>query len=317
MNITDIVTEYGAYYQQRGQNQTRLFQMLRRPFTSESIFTTIITDDTKYEASKVTFGRLVQAYQKDFTPINPLKFEPVTINMFHHKVDSAETPHDLEATWLGFLADNNVKPSEWPFVRWWIENQIVPQIADDMEMLEIGKGVRVEPTAKTPGAAGNGMDGFLTIIKKHITAGRTSPIVMGAIPTGVNSDAEFVEYLEDYADQINKKYWKRAMEINLNEDLERKFKRGMLDKYGKNTVGNEQSALIRFTNQTVVGRPSMEGSSRIFCTPRENALVLKKKTENQNRFDVQAFERVVKILTDWWYGLGFVLPELVFATDQE
>jgi hypothetical protein len=313
MEISAIIAEWGAYYRNQGQNKARLLQLLRRALESEAIFTSTITDETLYEASRVSFGRLVQAYQKKFTPINPLKFEPLKIQMFHHKVDTSETPHDLEATWLGFLADNNVKPSEWPFVRWWIEQQIVPQIAEDMEVLEIGQGVRVEPTAGTPGAAGNGMDGFLTIIKKHITAGRTAPITMGAIPA---SDADFVTYMEDFSDMINKKYWKKPMEVNVSEELERKYQRGVLDKYGKNYVGNEQTNAIRFSNLKIVGRASMDGSNRVFCSPKDNSLVLKKKTENQNRFDVQPFEREVKILTDWWYGVGFVLPELIFASDQ-
>lgn len=317
MEISAIIAEWGAYYRQQGQNKTRLLQLLRRALESEAIFTSVVTDETLYEAARVSFGRIVQAYQKKFTPINPLKFEPLKLEMFHIKVDSSETPHDLEATWLGFLADNNVSPKEWPFIRWWIEQQIVDQISEDMEVYEIGKGVRKAPTPGVAANAGESMDGFLTIIKKHITAGRTTPITMGAIPTGANSDKEFVDYCEDFADQINKKYWKKPMELNLNEELERKFERGTLEKYGKNTVGNEQTKQIRFSNLTVAGRASMEGSSRIFCTPKVNALVLKKKTENQNRFDIQGFDREVKVLTDWWYGVGFTLPELVFANDLE
>lgn len=316
MLITDVVTEYGAYYQDRGQNISRLYQVLRKKLASEAIFTTVLTDDTIWQASKVLFGRLVQAYQKKFTPINPLEFKPIQIRMFHHKVDTNETPHDLEATWLGFLADNNVSPKEWPFVRWWIEAQIVPQIENDMEMLEIGKGVRVEPVAGTAGAAGAGMDGFLTIIAGHITAGRTTPITMGAIPTGANSDALFVQYIEDFCDQIDDKYWSQSMDLNLSNKLQRKYRRGYRDLYGKDSANANVTNTVGETNITIVGRDSMLGSSRLFCTPKDNAVVLKKKTQNQKRFDVQAFEREVKILTDWFYGVGFILPELVFANDQ-
>lgn len=317
MLIQDVITEFGAYYQARGQNISRLYQVLRKKLQSESMFTSTITDDTIWEATKVIYGRLVQAYQKGFTPINPLEFKPVKITMFHHKVDTKETPHDLEATWLGFLADNNVSPKEWPFIRWWIEQQIVPQIEDDMETLEIGKGVRVEPVTGTAGAAGAGMDGFLTIIKNHITAGRTTPITMGAIPTGANSDAEFVQYVEDFADQIDDKYWNQPMELNMSLKLVRKYRRGYKELYGKNTTGSEVTNNVSETNLTIVGRDSMRGANRIFCSPKDNSVVLKKKTENQKRFDVQAVDREVKVLTDWWYGVGFILPELVFANDQQ
>jgi hypothetical protein len=314
MNITDVVTEFGAYYQDRGQNVARLYQVLRRKLASESMFTSTITDETIWQASKVIYGRLVQAYQKGFTPINPLQFKPVQIQMFHHKVDTSETPHDLEATWLGFLADNNVSPKEWPFVRWWIEKQVVTQIEDDMETLEIGKGVRVEPTAGAAGAAGAGMDGFLTIIKNHVTASRTTPITMGTIPA---DEVEFVEYVEDFADQIDDKYWNQSMELNMSTTLVRRYRRGLRKVYGKDTVDNELTNKVKETNLVIVGRDSMLGKNRIFCTPKDNAIVLKKKTENQKRFDVQAFERQVKLLTDWYYGVGFILPELIFCTDQE
>ncbi|RYC69764.1 hypothetical protein [Spirosoma sordidisoli] len=316
MNTTDIVTEYGAYYRKQGQNAQRLFQVARRTVESESIFTPIITDETIWQAAKVVFGRLVQAYQKGFTPINPLDFKPVEIRMFHQKVDTKETPHDLEASWLGFLAGDGVKPAEWPFVRWWIETQVIPQIQEDIEVFEIGKGVRVEPTAGTAGAVGASMNGFLTIIANHITAGRTTPIAMGALPTGANADKELVDYFEDFSDLINKKYWKKPMQLNVNEELERQYQRGLLEKYGKNYVMNEQNLTVKFSNLTLKGLPSMEGSDRIFCSPKDNCVSLNKKTQNQAVFDIQSFDREVKLLSDWWKGVGFILPELVFCNDQ-
>ena len=60
MLLTDIVTEYGAYYRKQGQNAQRLYQLSRRAVESEAIFTPIITDETIWHAGKVTFGRLVQ-----------------------------------------------------------------------------------------------------------------------------------------------------------------------------------------------------------------------------------------------------------------
>lgn len=314
MDVQDVVTEFGAYYQDRGQNIARLYQVLRRKLASESMFTTTLTDDTVWQAGKTSFGRLVQAYQKGFTPINPLAFDPVEIKMFHHKVDTSETPHDLEATWLGFLADNNVSPKDWPFVRWWLEEQISTQIEDDMETLEIGKGVRVEPTAGTAGAAGAGMDGFLTIIKQHITAGRTTPITMGAIPT---DDAELVEYVEDLCDQIDDRYWNQSLELNINMQLHRRYRRGLRKVYGKDQVDNKLDNTVKETNVMVVPRASMQGKSRIFTSPKSNSIVLKKKTQNQKRFDVQIDKRQVNVLTDWWYGVGYILPELIFCNDVE
>jgi hypothetical protein len=314
MDIQDVITEYGAYYQDRGQNVARLYQVLRRKLASEQIFRTILTDDTIWEAGKVTMGRLVQAYQSGFTPINPLAVDPIKLKVFHHKVDTSEIPHNLEESWLGFLADNNVSPKDWPFIRWWIEAQIVPQIEDDMERLEIGKGVRVEPTTNVAGAAGNGMDGFLTIIKAHITAGRTAPISMGAVPTDMEL---MVKYVEDLCDQINEDYWNQPMQLNMTEKNARLYRRGVKKVYGRDTTDSAVTDTVKETGITVVGRASMQGKSRIWATPKDNGVVLKKKTQNQKRFDVQTDKRQVNILTDWYYGVGFILPELIFCNDQE
>lgn len=313
MILTDVITEFGAYYQDRGQNLARLYQLLRRKLASEAIFTTVITDDTIWEAAQVIYGSLLQAYQKKFTPIDPLQFKPVKIVSYHQKVDTSATPHDLEATWLGFLADHSVSPKEWPFIRWWIEKQIVPQIEEDMETKAIGKGIRVEPTVGTASTAEASMNGFLTIISGHVTSGATTPISMGTIPT---DPVECVEYFEDFADQIDDKYWSAALDLNVGTTITRRYKRGLRKVYGKDTVDNDLNLKIKETNLTIVGRDSMIGSNRIFCTPKENAVVLKKKTENQKRFDIQPFDRDVKILTDWWYGVGFILPQLIFCNDQ-
>lgn len=313
MELADIITEFGGYYQARGQSVARLYQLLRRKLASEDIFTTIITDDTLWEGSQVLFGSLVQAYQLGFTPIDPLGFKPIKIQSFHQKVDTKAAPHNLEATWLGFLADNKVSPKDWPFIRWWIETQLVPQIQEDMETKAIGKGVRVEPTTGVASNAQASMDGFLKIIAGHIISGRTVPISMGTIPT---DPVECVQYFEDFSDQIDDKYWSAPLSLNVATAVTRRYKRGLRKVYGKDTVDNDLNLTIKETNLTIVGRDSMIGSNRIFCTPKENAVVLKKKTENQKRFDLQPVDREVKALTDWWYGVGFIIPELIFCNDQ-
>lgn len=313
MNLTDIITEFGGYYQDRGQNVNRLYQQLRRKLASEAIFTTIVTDDTIWQGSEVQYGSLIQAYQAGFTPIDPLGFKPVQVQSFHQKVDTFAIPHNLEATWLGFLTDNAVSPKEWPFIRWWIEMQIVPQIQEDMETKAIGKGVRVEPTTGVASNAQASMDGFLKIIAGHITNGRTVPISMGIIPT---DPVECVQYFEDFADQIDDKYWSAALDLNVGTTITRRYARGLRKVYGKDTVDNDLNLKIKETQLTIVGRDSMTSSNRIFATPKANAIQLKKKTENQKRFDLQAFDRQIKALTDWWTGVGFIIPELIFCNDQ-
>ncbi|MBO0951073.1 hypothetical protein [Fibrella forsythiae] len=293
----------------------RLYQLLFRTLQSEELFTPIVQDDTIWRASQTLQTRLVQAYQAAFTPIGNTTFNPVTIAMYHQKVDTKATPHDLEASWLGFLTGEGVKPSEWPFIRWWIEVKIIPQIQEDLELYEIGSGVRAEPTAGTAGAQGASMNGYLTVMNTLTTAGSIVPITMGAIPATDN--ALLVKYFEDFADQLDKRYWKLPMTIVCSETLERRYLRGKRDKYGKDTRGDASiDNTIENTSLIVKGYASMGSSTRIWCTPKDNAIMLKKRTQNEKAFDMQPFEREVKLLSDFWRGLGFVIPGLVFRSDQ-
>ncbi|MFD1143024.1 hypothetical protein ACFQ4C_17995 [Larkinella insperata] len=313
MQIADIVTEYGAYYQNQGQNLSRLHQVARVPFETESALTPVITDDTVWTAAKSTISRLVQPFQKKFTPLGQAEFKPVKIEMQHMKADSEEAPDDLEATWLGFLASGNLKRSEWPYIRYYLESLFFPKIQEDLELNEIFKGVHAAPADGTPGAISTSMDGLKKIFAGHITAGRITPITMGVIPT---DPEEFVDYVEDFGDLIDKRYWNGAMQLNMAQDLQRRFERGQRKKYGKNTVDNAQDLIVKSTNLTVKGLPSHNGSGRIWCTPKGNAVLLKKKTQNQKLVDIQTVDRLVKFLTDWWMGTGFIIPEIVFCNDQ-
>lgn len=312
MNVADIITEYGAYYLNQGQNMASLHQVARTPFASEAAFTTVVTDNTIWQAAQSTFTRIVQPFQKAFTPVGTLTFKPLGIQMYHHKADTTEYPDDLEATWLGFLANNNLKRSEWPFIRWYLEKQYFPQIQQDLELNEIAKGVYAAPTAGTAGAAGTAMNGYKKIIADQITAGRITPITMGTVPT---DPAEFVDYVEDFVDQIDELYWSQPMTINMSEQFARRYYRGKERKYGKNTVGASIDETVAFTNINVRGLPSAVGSNRIWCTPNGNSVMLKKKTQNQKLVDIQLADRQVKFLSDWWLGVGFILPELVFCND--
>jgi hypothetical protein len=322
MQLTDVVTEFGAYFQDRGQNMNNIHKKLRRGFVTAQAFSTIYTDDTIWQASKTSHSRIVQPFQKAFTPTGATTFTPVEIRQFHMKADLSETPDDLEATWLGFLADNNVKRTEWPFVRWWMSEHILPQIQQDIELNEIGNGVFAAPTNGTPGPAGTSMNGLLTTISTHVTGGRITPLALGAIPT---DDKDVVTYFEEFHKMLDRTYRNQPMTVFTPEDTELAFLRGYGEKYGLRTtatVAEETSLKVKHTNLLVKGIPSLnfkaDGTTpndRFFCTPKANAIMLQKKSENMGKFDIQAFERVVKLLTDWWMGVGFIFPELVFVND--
>lgn len=313
MTVANIITEFGAYYLKSDVNKNRLFTLIRAASITASVFTPIVTDDTVYRASEARMTRVLQPFQKAFTPINGLSFEPSEIKMYKMKIDASEYPDDLEATWLGFLADKSLSRKDWPFVRWYVEEHLIPQAKEDYELLEVFAGVFAAPTDGTAGAAGTSMNGIKKQLADYITAGRITPITTGA-PSATNTT--WVGQVEGFADNMNTKYWGVKQQLCMSEMNARKFARGYQEKYGKDTNYKDGKGEVPFTNLTVIGLPSMNGSNRIWCTPKNNAVRLMKKSENMDSMNIENVDRQVKFYTDWYDGVGFIIPEIVFCNDQ-
>nr|WP_199079086.1 hypothetical protein [Pedobacter sp. ASV19] len=315
MDISEVLAEFGEYYEKRPENKARLVKQLNVAAKTETLFTPIVTDDTIYRGAESQFSRVVQPFQIGWTPTNPLDMKPIEIRMFQQKVDLDEDPSKLEASWLGFLTGPEVDPAEWPFIRWYIEVNLIPQIQEDIEMNEIFNGKYVAPTPGIAGAIGSGMDGIKTLINGFVTTGKTSPIVMGPIPTSSNKDT--YDYMELFADRIGTKYWGIPMQLGVSESVARKALRGKRDRYGQDNDFKGATNLIEETNISIVGLPSMNGSNKIFCTPAWNSIYLRKKTQNQKQFKIESIKRILSLYTDWWIGIGFNIPQIVFTNDQD
>ena len=313
MVISEIISEFGAYYLKNGQNATRLYQLLRANSTTSELFTPVLTDETIWRAAQVIQKRVLQAFQKAYTPIDSAEFKPLEIRMFKMKIDESQYPDDLEASWLGFLAGNKTDRTTWPFIKWYVEEMLIPQTLEDLELNEIFWGVRVEPTPGTPGDAGNGMDGINKIIMDLQTANKIDPILTGALETDIEA---FVDQIEEFADGINAKYAMANMSLNMSETLAKRYRRGYDKKYGKNTNSNGKNDVeVSKTNLIVNGLPSMIGSDGIWCSPKANCIKLMKRTENINNFEVEKVDRQVKMYTDFSMGVGFIIPGAVFTNE--
>lgn len=315
MKLQDIISEFGSFYINSGQNMARLVRQLRTPSTTEQLFRSIITDDTEFRMSEPRIGRLLQPFQKSWTPLGEVEFKPVTIKQYPMKMDHEEYPDELEATWLGFLADNDLDRREWPFVRWLVEQELLPQLREDFEKNEIYDGVFSAPSSGSAGAAGTAMDGIKKIINDNINNGRISTIATGTIET---VPADFVDQVEAFVDEVNEKYWGIQMELAMAPQLVKRYQRGYKEKYGTDLDFDRNNASqVDFSTINLKACHSMIGSSKIWMTPRENAIRLSKKSANMDTVRLEAQDRLVKIFTDFYKGIGFAIPEIVFTNDQD
>ncbi len=311
--ITDVITEYGDYYLDHGQNTNDLFRKLYRPSTTASYFRSVPTNDTIVRKGSSEMDRVLQPFQKAFTPIGTLTFKPNPIELFQLKIDKNEYPDDIVDSWLGFLEGDGIDRTQWPFVRWMLEVHVFEKANEDYELNEAYAGVYAAPTPGTAGAAGTAMNG----IKKQLTdyGARVNTITMGAAPTAAQ---DFCEYVEDYVAAHHKEYRKRIDAVFLNEDAELLYREGKRLKYNLQyaQVANLET-VFHFPQCKVVGLPSMGSSNKLWSTLAQNRFRFIKKQKNQAAAMVKEFSaRAVSVYTDWWEVLGFVHPESVYMSEQ-
>jgi hypothetical protein len=310
ITVTDVVSEFGNYYINEGQNMARLTQKLHRPSITAGYFALRPTMDNLYRVADAEVSRVLQPFQKAFTPLGNTTFKPHSIPLFKLKVDVEENPHDIADIWLGFLEGQQVDPKEWPFVRFWLEELVSNRMMEDFELNEAYLGVHAAPTPGTAGAISTAMDGIKEVFTTE--AARINISAMGAVPAGAE---DFVSYVEEFVAGIEKEHRRRIDHIFMNEDLSLKYRQGKRSKYNMNYAQEtDLDRVIDFPQCTVVGLPSMSTAEKLWATLPQNRVRLLKKGDLPMK--VEGMKRAVNAYTDYSIALNFLRPESVFTTDQ-
>lgn len=313
MNIADIITEWGAVYRAEGQGIQDLMIKLMQKSETEALFPVRITEKTILEKAVAEFSRVLQRFQKGFTPIGTTTFTPTKIPLWKQKIDVSEYPDDLEESWLGFLADSALDRRQWPFVTWWLTN-LLSKAAEDLEKDEIFWGVPGTITAGTATAAKTNMLGIRKQINDAITATDIAPVVMGAVPT---TASDVVAYIETFWKSIPELIRSQMDVLVMRPGIRDLFREGMRAKYNMNYAQVGSLLTIIDTNVQVVGVESHTGSDKMWATPSWNRQRGLKKPANETFFEVEKVDRQVKAYTDFYKGVGFWIPQYVYTNDQD
>jgi hypothetical protein len=315
---TDVIAQFGAYYKNSGQNMQSLLMRPFFPFGTRDAFTNIPTDQTRVDFSDVQIGKILQPFQKAFTPKGTVTFKPISVNLRPVKIDEQFNVDELVYSWLGFLTNlnNDTDRKNWPFVRWFIDQYLMNQVMEDLELDAIYKGVYAAPGAGVAGNPADTIDGAKKLINAAI--GGANP------PTLINTGAPAVDprdwctQVEEFVKQVPLRMRKRQMTLNMNDDLFISYKEGRALKYNMQYAQETDLTTIRnFPNITVASRDSMSGSNKIWMTPIQNAVFLTKGFKNASGFQLESVDRNVKIWSDFHIGLGFLLMDLVYTNDQD
>lgn len=313
MNVSAIITEWSALYRKGQASVADLMNMLRYKSETEALFPIRYTESTIMERSSASFSRVLQRFQKAFTPTGAATFEPRKIPLHRLKIDIQETPDDLVETWLGFLASENTDRTTWPFIKWWLK-QAIDQAAQDLEKNEIFYGVLGSITPGTANTAGNNMLGLRKQIRDGVTDGDVNNLAMGAVPT---DPVDFVVYMEEMRKALPTLIRDEIDMFVMSKDHAELFAEGMDLKYNTNYMQVPNIMTIKRSNIAVKGVESHQGSDMIWATPKFNRQGGYKATQNETVFEVEKVDRTVKAYTDYHKGFGFWIPEYVYTNGED
>lgn len=312
--VSEIVSAFGDVYLQEGQNMERLKAALRQKSVTPSVCVPLIVESDVYRSANAKLGEVVQQFQKTFTAKGDFTFTPNEIRLRNIKVDVTIDPDDIKASWLGFLANmNDMDRTQWPIVRYMLEVYLAAQIQHDLEMKSYFKGVYTAPQNGVAGSADKALDGFRKLINDGLAANTINPLTLGSAPSTSNI-FESVETIADAVLAHNTALEGIPMHICMAPSWVRAYFRDKRNTHGADTNYSTTgiNTIDFIPNIKIVGLPSMEGSDYLFITPADNMVHLR-KVNGMTTPDVQKSDRSVKVLLDWYEGIGFLHNELVYA----
>jgi hypothetical protein len=314
MDISAILAEFGAVYKAGGQGVKDLQTKLTQKSETDAVFGLRVTENTVLEKSTASHTRVLQSFQKGFTPLGSSKFELEKIPLYKLKVDVSEYPDEIEESWLGFLADSNLSRKDWGYVKYWLEQLVLPQMQEDWEKFEVFKGVRTAPTTGTASASGTLINGIRKMIQLANAASKTNKVVLGAPPT---DPVLFVEYMETFYKSIPELHRSALIGFNMSKTLRDRFKEGMRTKYNTNYAQVGSLLTIIDSSIAVNGYESHAGSDMVWTTIKGNTAMGVKKPANETVFKVEESKREVVAMTDFYKGLGFWYYPYVYHNDRD
>lgn len=331
IDISEIVSEFGAKYTNEGQTMKDIRKKLFSPSRTESFFMKRPEDNDFYKSVYATVDQVLQAFSIPFTKKSTVSFTPWQTKLGEFKIDASMEPDRFRNSYLGFLAQIAKEDrAKWDIIKWWLIDLLIPGSMEDFET-EVAywgwqlTGYNASPTVNgttfvrqhtaedAVHPANMSMDGIRIQLIKMVAANRATVINTGAWDA---DDKIFVGQVEDFVKSIEIKLQKKMDYIFFSKALRDRYLNGKREKYSMYYKDDESLALVKDTNVKVEWLESMDGSQKTWLTPANNRIRPTKK-DNSGKFDIQKLDRSVKALTDWKRLLTFDVPEYVVTNDLE
>lgn len=312
LDVADLKQELGAYSSQG--NNIDMINELHQAFTTgkKLAWKPAVTEYKAVSAQSV--GSVVQQFSKEWNPKGQGKFTLLTVKNYRHKVDFAIDPADVGESWLFHLYDERKTPDQMPITRYIVSNILIPQIAEDLELVMTAKAKYVEGSKETSAT----MDGIETQLVEALASEDKKGMNFYKDATNLleGDDEAVLNAIDDFVASVAPLYRSKQMPIYLSADLYLKYRRAYKKKWGAGSgTENPQFGTDRvdFSNFYLEVLDCLTGSPIFFSTPRGNLVGLKHKNPPQFISDIQKHDRQVRFYLEFWYGVGFLVGEAVFA----
>lgn len=331
LDISQIIAEFEARYQNQGQTARDIRRELFQPSVTETFFRTIPWNQDYYRSAYANIDSVLQAFSVPFVKKGTTKFKGHEQKLGEFKIDTDVRPDDLRHSWLGFLVEiAQADRSKWPIIRWIISQMIIPRSHKDMEEETAYWGWQKTGYSPTPTVNGStfvrefvdedtptppnaAMDGIRTQIIKMVAGGRANVINTGALTA---DPVLFVEQVEEFVLTIPRTHRSQMDYLFMSEVLKNRYIDGRRAKYNMQYAQVQDLLAIEKVMTKVQALPSQDFSNKIWTTMPLNR-VKPTHVDNTGRFDIQKNHRVVELMTDWKKVLTFDVPEFIYTNDLE
>lgn len=279
-----------------------------------------VSCDYAYQGQDVDVADVLQPYQKAFTPVNTETFNgPLNILQIG-KVDLSfdwGELIDFYNKWMCNWFEAGKSTTEWTYPRFIMETAILPKFIDELNAASWA-GEYAAPTPGTAGASLTSFDGFKKKIADAITATSLTPIATGAFVS-----TTMVAQITAFCAALPIRYRYVEGVIEMSKTNAQLYASDWAAKFpGREVVEKEhdkQYLRVDHFNKRIIGRTSMEGSSRIVLRfPSLPSMIIGTRTglPVMPQFRFQEVDRELKVLSEFYRFFGIETFKHMFVNDQ-
>lgn len=321
LTITDVVTEYGDYFQNRGQTESNILQIMKEKRQLDAMSEKRIIDGDILELSKAEIAGIIQSFKTNWSPGNAATFTANPIRARNIKIDLELYPDQIKSKWLGFLA--NIAEGDrknWPFVRWYWEKLVAPQWGKDMSLCDWA-GNYTDPTDDTAtGPTKGSYDGLRHQIIADKALGGSAKMNNLALSTHMSTASTAFDTVESAALAIPQFWADENIVFIMSQRSELNYFRDRRNTHGQDTNytgGSKGQSVDGRPNWKIVGLGGMDQESDhdwLVITPASNLINVKRGAGHN--FHMESARRCVSVMADWHEGFGFGIKEMVYYDAQ-